>query len=64
MTQKPTKPLPPPETDFATLQQDEYAGQGGAYIIRNGKRLLVERTRPPEIEAPPLTREVDLTEGV
>jgi len=34
------------ETDFAATHADEFAGQGGAYVIKNGKRELVHRTRP------------------
>lgn len=35
----------PQETDFAATHADEFAGQGGSYIVENGKRRLVERTR-------------------
>jgi hypothetical protein len=34
----------PQETDFDATHRDEFAGQGGSYIIENGKRRLVERT--------------------
>jgi len=33
-----------PETDFEATHRDEYAGQGGSYEIRDGKRVLVHRT--------------------
>jgi len=32
------------ETDFHATHNDEYAGQGGAYEIKDGKRVLVHRT--------------------
>jgi hypothetical protein len=35
----------PQETDFDATHRDEFAGQGGSYIVENGKRRLVERTR-------------------
>jgi hypothetical protein len=34
-----------PETDFSATHRDEFAGQGGEYTIRDGKRVLVHRTR-------------------
>lgn len=37
-----------PETDFHATHNDEFAGQGGSYVIENGKRRLVERTKSPE----------------
>ena len=41
---------PQPETDFEATHRDEYAGLGGEYQIRDGKRVLVQRTRitPPK----------------
>ncbi len=36
----------PQETDFAATHVDENAGQGGSYIVEDGKRRLVERTKP------------------
>lgn len=36
------------ETDFHATHNDEFAGQGGSYVIRDGKRVLVERTKSPE----------------
>lgn len=38
------------ETDFDATHRDEYAGLGGEYTIRDGKRVLVHRTRttPPK----------------
>lgn len=33
------------ETDAAQLSTDEFAGQGGSYIIEGGKRKLVQRTQ-------------------
>lgn len=30
----------------AEASVDEYAGQGGSYVIENGRRRLVERTEP------------------
>jgi len=33
------------ETDFDATHRDEYAGQGGEYQIRDGRRVLVHRTR-------------------
>jgi hypothetical protein len=60
------------ETDLTErerdLADDEYAGQGGAYEVRDGRRVLVERTAEPErlaeIGGPSLRRamETDLTE--
>lgn len=39
------------DTDLTTLEADlaadEYAGQGGAYEVRDGKRVLIERTAEP-----------------
>lgn len=32
----------------ATAERDEHAGQGGLYVMRNGRRELVERTESPE----------------
>lgn len=37
-----------PETDFHALNQDEHAGKGGSYVVENGVRRLVERTKSPE----------------
>ena len=39
-----------PETDFNATHRDEYAGLGGEYTIRDGKRVLLHRTRttPPK----------------
>jgi len=39
-----------PETDFDATHRDDYAGQGGEYQIRDGRRVLVQRTRttPPK----------------
>lgn len=34
-----------PETDYAAMHDDEYAGQGGSYEIRDGKRVLLHRTK-------------------
>jgi hypothetical protein len=42
----------PIETDHAATHADEFAGQGGSYIIKDGKRVLVERTLQAE-EAKP-----------
>lgn len=28
-------------------EPDEFHGQGGEYIVENGKRRLVQRTQPP-----------------
>jgi hypothetical protein len=41
---------PQPETDFDATHRDDYAGQGGEYQIRDGKRVLLQRTRttPPK----------------
>jgi hypothetical protein len=36
---------PQPETDFDATHRDEYAGQGGEYQIRDGRRVLLHRTR-------------------
>lgn len=36
----------PQETDFDATHRDEFAGQGGSYVIENGKRRLLERTKP------------------
>jgi len=38
------------ETDFDATHRDDYAGQGGEYTIRDGKRVLLHRTRttPPK----------------
>lgn len=34
--------------------QDEYAGQGGSYLVgKDGKRVLVHRTKDPEPVAQP-----------
>lgn len=42
-----------PETDFEATHRDEFAGQGGEYEIRDGKRVLVHRTKSgPEAAAP------------
>jgi len=38
----------PQETDHAATHDDEFAGQGGSYVIKDGKRVLVERTLPAE----------------
>jgi len=43
-----TKPQAPQETDHAATHADEFAGQGGSYVIKDGKRVLVERTMPAE----------------
>lgn len=40
------------ETDFAATHADEHAGEGGSYVIENGRRRLVERTREPGEKAP------------
>jgi hypothetical protein len=42
------KSAQPEETDFHATHADEYAGQGGAYEIVEGKRVLVSRTADPE----------------
>lgn len=39
------KKEPQPETDFEATHRDEFAGQGGEYTIRDGKRVLVHRTK-------------------
>lgn len=39
------KDAPQPETDFEATHRDDYAGQGGEYQIRDGRRVLVHRTR-------------------
>ena len=36
---------PQAETDFEATHRDEYAGLGGEYQIRDGKRVLLHRTR-------------------
>ncbi|GEM_PF-6219267 len=38
-----TAAAPAPSTDASI---DEYAGQGGSYVIEDGRRRLVERTEP------------------
>lgn len=32
----------------AALLQDEYAGVGGSYEVKDGKRVLIERTHPDD----------------
>ncbi len=39
------KPVPQPETDFIATHLDEHAGKGGSYEIRDGKRVLLHRTK-------------------
>lgn len=46
------KPQLPTETDHAATHADEFAGQGGSYVIKDGKRVLVERTEEAKPEKP------------
>lgn len=34
-----------PETDFEATHRDQYDGQGGSYEIRDGRRVLLHRTK-------------------
>ena len=43
------------ESPHEVEQPDEFHGQGGEYIIENGKRRLVSRTKSPEPAAPAQT---------
>ncbi len=40
----PVAPTPTDPAQIDALHADEFAGQGGSYEIRDGKRVLMERT--------------------
>lgn len=36
------------QPDAAALLRDEHAGVGGSYEVKDGKRVLIERTQPDD----------------
>lgn len=42
------KAKPLPETDVQPFADDDHAGQGGAYEVRDGKRVRVHGTKVEE----------------